>query len=228
MDHNRPQPILNPMPSVIMGLFVFIAGIEVIFVLGSMGILGDASAIGWRNAAVSDYALTPAVLGWMLEQGQYPSELLVRFVTYSFVNGSTVGAAVSIALLLAMGRMVGQVFSQWAVLLVYLISAVLGAVVFSLVAPDAEWLFGSFVGIYGLIGAYSFINWVALRAGHGPQAQAFTLIAMLMGVQLLFAMFFGANSTWIADLAAFVVGFGLSFFVAPGGLRHILAAIRRD
>jgi hypothetical protein len=114
------------------------------------------------------------------------------------------------------------------VLLVYLLSAVLGAVVFSLVAPETEWLFGSFVGIYGLIGAYSFINWVALRAGHGPQAQAFTLIAMLMGVQLLFGMFFGANSTWIADLAAFVVGFGLSFFVAPGGLRRILAAIRRD
>jgi len=216
------------MPSVVIGLFVFIAGIEVIFVLGTMGILGDASAIGWRNSAVSDYALTPAVLGWMLEQGQYPRELLIRFLTYSFVNGSTVGAAISIALLLAMGRMVGQVFSQLAVLALYLVSAVFGAIVFSLIAPETEWLFGSFVGIYGLIGAYSFINWVALRAGHGPQAQAFTLIAMLMGVQLLFGIFFGGNSTWIADLAAFVVGFGLSFFMAPGGLRRILAAIRRN
>lgn len=228
MDHNRPQPILNPMPSVIMGLFVFIAGIEVIFVLGSMGILGDASAIGWRNAAVSDYALTPAVLWWMLEQGQYPTDLLVRFVTYSFVNGSTVGAGIAIALLLAMGRMVGQVFSEWAALVIYFVSAIVAAVVFSVFAPETEWLFGSFVGIYGLIGAYSFLNWVALRAGHGPQAQAFTLIAMLMSVQLLFGMLFGSNFNWIADLAAFFTGFGISFFVAPGGLRRILAAIRRD
>ncbi len=228
MDQNRPQPILNPMPSVIMGLFVFIAGIEVIFVLGNMGILGDASAIGWRNAAVSDYALTPAVLGWMLEQGQYPTELLVRFVSYSFVNASTVGAGVAIALLLAMGRMVGQVFAEWAILVIYFLSTIAGALAFSVFAPDTQWLFGSFVGIYGLIGAYSFLNWVALRAGQGPQAQAFTLIAMLMGVQLVFGMLFGSNATWIADLAAFVVGFGVSFFVAPGGLRRILAAIRRD
>jgi rhomboid protease GluP len=47
-------------------------------------------------------------------------------------------------------------------------------------------------------------------------------------VQLLFGMLFGSNFTWIADLAAFFAGFGISFFVAPGGLRRILAAIRRD
>jgi hypothetical protein len=38
---------------------------------------------------------------------------------------------------------------------------------------------------------------------------------------------FGGSPDWIADLAGFGAGFGLSFLVAPGGPAAILRRLRR-
>ena len=228
MSDPNHQPIVNPMPPVVIALFLFIAGIEAYFVLGTVGLIGDPSAIGWRLNAIQEYGLSPNVIHWMVDNNIYPIEHVKRLLTFSFVNGSTISAAVAIALLLALGRMVGSIFSAVSLLVVYFGSAVGGSVVFAYAAPQNEWLFGSYVGVYGLIGAYSYINWLVLRAEHAPQYRAFSLIVMLMGVQLLFGMFFSVGYTWIADLAAFAVGFVLSFLVAPGGIMRILRALRRD
>lgn len=222
------QPIINPMPPVIVALFLFIAGVEVYFVLGTLGIIGDPSAIGWRLNAIQEYGLSPTVVQWMVDNGVYPPEHLKRFITFSFVNGSTVTAGVAIALFLALGRMVGSVFNAVSVLLIYFGSAAIGALVFAFAAPVNEWLFGSFSGVYGLIGAYSYITWIALRAQRGPQYQAFSLIAMLMGIQLLFGIFFNVGYTWIAEITAFACGFVISFIVTPGGLSRLLLWVRRD
>ena len=48
-----------------------------------------------------------------------------------------------------------------------------------------------------------------------------------MAIQLIFGLLFGGRPDWVADLAGFVAGFGLSFVVAPGGWRHTLTIIRR-
>jgi membrane associated rhomboid family serine protease len=45
-------------------------------------------------------------------------------------------------------------------------------------------------------------------------------------LQLVFGLLFGANSTWIADVAGFASGFVLSFFLAPGGWARIRERIR--
>ena len=124
--------------------------------------------------------------------------------------------------------MVGYAFPSVALLVFFIGSAVVGALAFSLAAPDGGWLFGSFAGIYGLIGAYTFMIWITLRVQKAPQGRAFHLIAFLMGIQLLFGVIFGESKTWIADLAGFVTGFILSFFFLPGGLSHILEILRKS
>ena len=60
------------------------------------------------------------------------------------------------------------------------------------------------------------------------QGRAFTLIAFLMGIQLLFGLVFGGQKDWVADLAGFATGFGLSFFLAPGGWARMRGKIHRD
>jgi membrane associated rhomboid family serine protease len=163
----------------------------------------------------------------MIETNQYPLEHLARYVSFSFLHSSMINTAVACALFLAMGKMVGTAFSAVAVLVFFFASAAVGAVCYSLAMPEGGWLFGSFTGIYGLIGAYTFMIWVSLRVQNAPPGQAFYLIAILMAVQLGFGMILGDNNSWIADLTAFVTGFILSFFFVPGGFGSVLALFRR-
>ena len=228
MSENSPPKAFNPMPPVVMALFGLIAGTELLFTFAGSGILGDTDGVGWRYAAIESYGVNTALLGWMVENNLYPLEHLARFVSFSFLHSSMINAAVACALFLAMGKMVGTAFSAVAVLMFFFISAAAGAICYSIAVPEGEWLFGSFTGIYGLIGAYTFMVWVSLRVQNAPQGQAFYLIAVLMGVQLGFGMILGDNDSWIADLTAFVTGFILSFFFVPGGLGSMLSLFRKS
>jgi hypothetical protein len=70
--------------------------------------------------------------------------------------------------------------------------------------------------------------WQQLVTTGGQQAQAFTLIGFLMGIQLVFGIFFQIGYLWVAELSGFIAGFGLIAFVVPGGIRRLLSALRRS
>ena len=48
-----------------------------------------------------------------------------------------------------------------------------------------------------------------------------------MGIQLVFGLLFGGGQDWVADLAGFVAGFGLSFLVSPGGRARVVDRLRQ-
>ena len=228
MSHPDHQSPINPLPPVVVALFLVIVGIEVVFTLGARGIVGGPEAIGWRLAAIQKYAFVGDIFDWMIAQGVWPFEHVMRTVSYLFVHANFTHAAFSGVLLLAMGKMVGEVFSQWATLAVFLVSGVLGAVIFALALNSPAPLIGAYPGVYGLIGAFTFLLWTKLGEIGANQARAFTLIGFLIGIQLLFGLIFGGNATWIADVAGFGVGFLMSFFLVPGGWARIRARMRRE
>ncbi|MDX1784946.1 MAG: rhomboid family intramembrane serine protease [Roseovarius sp.] len=217
---------LNPLPPVVMALFLAIIGIEIAISLGTRGIIGGPGAIGWRQAAIQDYAFNSQVMQWMWTNGRYPPEHLVRFVTYPFVHGDFTHALFAGVMLLAMGKFVGEIFSGWAVLAVFVSSSILGAAFYAAFVVDPPWVYGAFPGVYGLIGAFTYLLWLKLGELGARQTQAFALIGLLMGAQLLFSLLFGANMRWLADVAGFGAGFALSFFVSPGGWRKIHQRLR--
>ena len=227
MSDTSPNPIFNPMPPVVVALFAVICMVELWFTLGPNFVTGT-NTVAWRMQAIERFGVNAQIVQWMVENNHYPLDHLARFVSFTFIHGSMINTAVSCALFLAMGKMVGSAFPSEALLVFFIGSAVVGALAFSLAAPDGGWLFGSFAGIYGLIGAYTFMIWITLRVQKAPQGRAFHLIAFLMGIQLLFGVIFGESNTWIADLAGFVTGFILSFFFLPGGLSHILEILRKS
>ena len=97
--------------------------------------------------------------------------------------------------------------------------------VFSLAAPEVDG-FGSFAGIYGLIGAYAFMMWITLRVHRAPQGQAFHLIAFLMGIQLLLDNFWRQHVDRGSDrICDWII---LSFFFIPGGLSRVIAMLRKS
>ena len=224
MDHNAPP--LNPLPPVVWLLTLPLIAMEVVLGLESAGLVGGA-ATGWRLDAVQRFGFWPEYLRAMIEAGQYPLAGLARLVTYPLVHGDFTHALFVIVILLALGKMVGEIFRWWAVLVVFLGATVVGALAFTALPWGAGALIGGYPGDYGLIGAFTYILWMRKQRSGGNQLQAFQLIGFLMGFKLLFGLIFGGGWTWVAELAGFVAGFALSFVVSPGGIARLCARLRQ-
>ncbi len=218
---------INPLPPVVVALAVLIIGPELAFQAGNAGFVGGPEATGWRLAALERWGFYEPLMDWMVENRQLRWEYLVRFVTYPFVHGNFTHAAFALVFVLALGKMVGERFNVWAVLVIFFGASIVGAAAYGLVWDTRVMLFGGYPAAFGLIGAYSFLLWTNLAGTGANRLQAFSLIAILMLLQLVFGLLFGGSKDWVADLAGFASGFGLSFLVSPGGWQHVLARLRR-
>lgn len=228
MSSNPNPPAVNPLPPVVVALCLFIMGIELVFMLGSRGMIGGPEAVGWRLSAIQTYAFSGEIFAWMWETGRWPLDQVMRFVTYPFVHGSFTQAVFVCVFVLAMGKMVAEVFGSLAMLLIFVLSGIGGALLYAILLTEPYPLVGGFPAVYGLIGAFTFLLWVNLSLVGENQSRAFTLIAMLMGIQLVFGLLFGGTKDWVADLGGFATGFGLSFLFIPGGWARIRRLLQRD
>lgn len=224
--HPETEPPFNPLPPVVIAMAVVIIGIEMLFFLGEKGIIGGPEAIGWRLSAIENYAFIDSVFDWMVDNRVFPPEHLVRFVTYPLIQSGFTAAIFATVFILAIGKMVGEVFHPLAMLGIFFASSLLGALVWGVVLDERVPLIGAFPGVYGLIGAYTFLLWVNLTVTGGNRLTAFQLIGFLIAIQLVFGAAFGGSNQWLAELTGFGVGFGLSFLVSPGGWQRVLRRIR--
>jgi membrane associated rhomboid family serine protease len=228
MSDPQMQGPVNPMPPVVIALFLVLMGIEAAFSLGARGILGGPGAVGWRLQAMQTYGFSGEILHWMIDKGRWPADQLVRFVSYVFVHASFTQALFSGVFLLAMGKMTAEAFGAVPMLVIFFASAIGGALAYSFFAIAPGWIVGAFPAVYGLIGAYTYMLWLAYDVIGAQRSRAFVLIAVLMGIQLLFGLLFGGSGEWIADLGGFATGFLLSFVVSPGGITRLIARLKRD
>lgn len=228
MSHPENPSAINPLPPVIVALSLLILGIEIVLQMGARGLIGGPTAIGWRLGAIETYAFSGDIFWWMLGRGEWPPEHVMRFVTYMFVHANLTHAIFGCVLLLAMGKMVGEVFSPLATLAVFLLSGMVGALAYAVILQHQIPLIGAYPGVYGLIGAFTFLLWTRLGELGEKQARAFGLIGFLIAIQLVFAVIFGGTLDWIADVAGFGAGFLMSFFLVPGGWARIRDRMRHD
>lgn len=222
-DHNAPP--LNPLPPVVWALALPMIAMEIVLQLGTAGVAGGPDAVGWRIDAITRLAFVPDLWREMLSLRDFPPEHMARFVGYPFVHGNLTHTAFAVVILLALGKFVGEILRFWAVLVVFFGAAVVGALAYGLVATRVP-LFGAYPGDYGLVGAFTYLMWLRL-AGSGREYRAFTMIGFLLGAQLIFGVFFGGGMDWIADLAGFAAGFGLTILVTPGGIGRMMDRIRQ-
>ena len=226
-DHTPFESPFNAIPPVVLILVVAVMAIELTLSAGATGLVGGPGAIGWRLAALQDYAFSPAVLDYVWSGSDRSPDLLMRFVTYAFVHGSFTDALFGAALLLALGKFVGDVFAPVATVAVFVLGTVAGALAFGLFVGGTTPLFGVWPAVYGLIGAFTYILWLRLGAAGQNQVAAFRLIGFLLGLQLVFGLLFGSSPIWIAELAGFAVGFAASTVLAPGGWSALLVRLRQ-
>lgn len=223
-DHNAAP--LNPLPAVIWLLALPLIAMEAVLNLAAAGIVGGATGIGWRQDAVQRFAFSPDFMRQMIETNYYPPEQLLRLISYPVVHLSFTHALFVVVFLLALGKMVGEIFKLWAVLVVFFGAALAGALAYTALPMIHTPLIGGYPPVYGLIGAFTFLLWTNLAGSGASQYRAFSLIGMLMGIQLLFGVLFGGGWDWVAELAGFFTGFLLSFVVSPGGWARVRQKIR--
>ncbi len=232
------QPIeespVNPLPPVVAAISVTVFAIEVIFQLGQRGLAGGSGSVSWRRDALLQYGFSDVAFDRMLELWAWDADALLRMLTYSFVHYGMAQVLFMCVLVLALGKWVGEHLPQWAILSVFLVAAVFGAAVYGLVLDTNFVLVGGFPGAYGLIGAFTFLLWARLVETGGPRGRAFLLIGMLVGIQLAFSLVGGfltggaaINRDWVADLAGFAAGFGLTVLVSPGGWNQMVKRLRQ-
>lgn len=230
-DPNDPfRPIneapVNPVPPVVVALFLVLLGIEAVFSLSEMGLIGGRDAVGLRLEYIERFGFSGRLFDWMVDNGTWPPEHLIRFVSYAFLSGSFYNGVFAMVFVLAMGKVVAEAMGPFVFVTIYVVSAVFGALAFGLLSND-PWLVGAYPSAFGLIGGFSYLLWLKLGQSGAPQIRAFALIGMLMGIRLVFGFLFGGDDTWIADLAGFVAGFGLAVVLVPGGLTRLRDRLRR-
>ncbi|MEM6891424.1 MAG: rhomboid family intramembrane serine protease [Pseudomonadota bacterium] len=228
MSDHREDPPVNPLPPVVWLLFFAVVAPELVFFAGEQGLVGGPAAVGWRLTAIEAFGFSAELFDWMVETGRWMPEHLVRFVTYPFVQGSFSGTLFAAVFVLALGKLVGETLGHSAVLLLFVGGGAFGALAYAVLLNDPSWLVGGFPACYGLIGGYTFVVWLSLGARGQEQLGAFSLIAVLMGIQLLFGALFGGNLTWMADLFGFIFGFFASMMTVPGSFARFLQKLRRD
>jgi membrane associated rhomboid family serine protease len=223
-DHNAAP--LNPLPAVIWLLALPIIAMEAVLNLAASGVIGGATGIGWRQDAVQRFAFSPDYMRQMIDNSYFPPEQLMRLISYPLVHLSFTHALFVVVFLLALGKMVGEIFRLWAVLVVFFGAALAGSLAYTALPMIHSPLIGGYPPVYGLIGAFTFLLWTNLAGSGASQYRAFSLIGMLMGIQLLFGVLFGGGWDWVAELAGFFTGFFLSFVVSPGGWARVRQKIR--
>ena len=225
-DYAKPERPINALPPVVILLALLIVGIEVVFQLANAGVIGGPRGVGWRIAAIEEYGFSAAVLDRVLISGDYSFDMLKRFVTYPFLNVQLTQVAFCAGLTLALGKFTAETYGQLKMLVIYIVSAIVGAVAFGLLVEGRFPLLGGFTPVYGLIGAYTYSLWLSLGEAGQNRIMAFRLIGFLLVIQLIFGLFFGSNSQWIAELTGFFTGFGLATVLAPGGWAALVARLR--
>ncbi len=216
----------NRLPWIVWALALPMIAAEIVLGLAEAGVIGGPAGIGWRQAAIMDYAVARNVVEYLWINRVW-EELAPRFAAFPFIHHSTTHALFAVVLLLALGKMVGEVFRWWAVMIVFFGATWAGAAAFIWLVPYENYpLIGAYPGVYGMIGAFTFLLWVQLIGSGSNGYRAFTLIGMLLFVQLVFGILFGGGYEWIGEVAGFGAGFALSFLVSPGGWQRVMMRLR--
>lgn len=223
-DH--AQPLLLPLPGLLWLVLLALGAVELAFWAGAQGLVGGATAPGWRLLAVERFGFAAPVQHWMIGSRQAPPEHLLRYLSYPLVHAGPAQAALSAVLLAALGKFTARRHGQGALAALLLLPGALGAAAFGALTDGSGWLLGATPAVLALVGAWTLARW---RDAASPRARftALGLIGSFLLARLALGLLVETAATWIADLTAFAAGVILAAALRPGALRRTLARLRQ-
>lgn len=148
--------------------------------------------------------------GW---RSNYPGQSVAMFATYAFLHGGLVHFAVNMTTLFSLGPLLGDRFGQGRLLLIYIASALGGAVGFAALAATTQPMVGASGALFGLAGAVVGLAWQNSRAGGGPLQPVLRAIAMLVGLNLVMWWAMNGQLAWETHLGGFITGWVVALWL---------------
>jgi len=232
MEKPRPkkQQAFNPVSPIVVLLVGIMVVVELALQAGEHGLIGGPQAIGWRLELIRFFGFHKAVFDHIRMGGEIEPKVLWPFFTYFFMPRGFVSVLISGALILAMGKLISDRFSGLAMLAIFVVCSLAGALAFGFWStPGGFPLIGAYPVFYGVIGTFTWIRISDLRAEGASILPAFTAVGMFFVFRGGFALYYGLSNSWMADLAGLLAGFLLAYLIAPDGkdrMRGWLDALR--
>ncbi len=232
-DPNSNASPVNPVPPVIVILALAIALVEVVLQLAAAGFIGGPEGVGWRVEVMRSVGFFDGIFEFMLQTDTYDLNTLGRLISYPLVHYSFMHAAFAVVMILAIGKFVAETFHAVSVIILVVVCTISGSVVYGVYGDSNQPLIGAYPIVYGLLGAYTWMLWLTAGATGESRLMAFRLIGFLLALQMIYRIIVpllyshdvDLGYDWVADLTGFIVGFSLSFILAPDGRARITRMI---
>jgi membrane associated rhomboid family serine protease len=222
----REQPF-NPVSPVVVVLVVAMVAVELLFQAAEHRLIGGPLAEGWRVEMMRFFGFHKAVFDHILQGGKVEPKVIWPFLSYLFVSRSFMHMLIAAALILAMGKMIADMFSSLAVLVLFVACGLAGALAFGLMSKAGGFpLIGAYPVFYGFVGTFTWIQIFELRKQGKNILPAFSAIGSLIVLRLGFMLYAGPANDWAADLAGLITGFLLAYILAPDGKDRIRGWVR--
>ncbi len=211
---------IQPLPPLVVAVAAVAAGVEAVLQLGAAGLLGGPQAIGWRLELARATGFFRPVFERMLTEGR-PDWSAARLLSYWVVHASFLHVLFGTVLLLALGQAVGRRFGTRGLAVAMLAGLIGGALAHGFGPSGRGALIGVYPLVYGLIGAFT-LGLLQKAGDRRARIAAFRLIGVLVAVQIVFRVGFGAGGAdWLAEAGGFFAGFSAALFLGPEGAARL-------
>ena len=201
--------------------------VELVFQAAGHGLIGGQQAAGWRVDMMRFFGFHKAVFDHILKGGEIEPKVIWPFLSYLFIHRSFMHMLIASALILAMGKMISDMFSGFAVLVLFIVCGLAGALAFGLLSKAGGFpLVGAYPVFYGFVGTYTWIQIFELRRQGKNILPAFSAIGMFLVFRSGFMLYAGIPNDWSADLAGLITGFLLAYILAPDGKDRVRGWVR--
>ena len=223
----KKHKAFNPVSPVVVVLAAAMLGVELVLQAGEQRLFGAPGAEGWRLELIRNFGFHKAVFDHLRSGGVVEPKVIWPFLSYLFVGGGFLRVFISSVLVLAMGKMIADMFSTAAVLVLFVACGLAGAIAFGLFSAEGGFpLIGAFPVFYGFIGTYTWIRIYEALAKGESILSAFYPVMMFVILRSAFALMYGLSNSWTADLAGLITGFLLAYILAPDGKDRMKGWVR--
>ena len=168
----------------------------------------DAGAIGspeWRWIVFSYGAFWRPVFSGEIAP-MFSGQVVTMFVSHAFLHGSFLHLSMNSAVLLAIGKFIADRIGIRKTMMVFLFSAVGGAVAFGLISIGNGPMIGASGAVFGLIGVWQVWDFSMRRRRNLPVGPVVKSVFALVLVNILLFVVLSSGLAWEAHLGGWLVG----------------------
>lgn len=201
MTKTYMQTPQTPLPRSLVALVLVMAGLELVFQAAEIGLAGDG---GLRYRVYAAGAFWASLFHGV--EPLFSLQPVTMFVSHAFLHGGLLHLAMNSAILLGLGRLVGERYGDGTILPLFLLSAIAGGVAFVLINASDVPMVGASGAVFGFLGVWTIWDWYRHRAHGVSPRPVVTRAVVLLLVNVLFFFGFGGSIAWEAHLGGYAAG----------------------